>query len=228
MRDLKIQSDGQVIKENLGSRHQYQPPGPNKLQLRLLLKERGDQMSYYSLSLKNLRIWGKDGQCNSRTDYQASLGTQTGGREVLKHAQESERTSYNLMNLQHFPSFFYNSARLVNQRKLSALCFSVLAQCLTETSTLWTRWRSMAQIITKIDVNYDSMSSQTPSAPGLCLQPCPVHWVDNQVYSHLAFPCPWWLGGVANKSNGRVKIQRLDLTMKYFIEINVKHYTYII
>lgn len=61
-RDLKIQTGVGIIRQHRGSQHQYKLLGPNELHPSLLLEERGDKRSCYSLSLKTLGKWGRDGQ----------------------------------------------------------------------------------------------------------------------------------------------------------------------
>ena len=55
IRDLKIQTGGEITKEPLGSLHQCQPPGPDKLHPCLLLEGLGNKKSFYLLSKIDLR-----------------------------------------------------------------------------------------------------------------------------------------------------------------------------
>lgn len=91
MRDLKIQTGGEITREPLGSLHQCQPPGPNKLPPCLLLEGLGNKKScYYQKKKNNLRNWGRNGQAILRQVFKYHFKQKESNKEHLNMPRSQE------------------------------------------------------------------------------------------------------------------------------------------
>lgn len=125
-----------------------------------------------------------------QTSYQTRSWTQREKRGHSNMPRCQERPSHDLTNSQHFPPS-PDCARLVNQRNLSTFHFSIWDHNLIKTLTLWTRWMNVAQMITKINNNYESMSAQSLWCHRILSLALDLPWANSWVYSQLAFLLQW-------------------------------------